>query len=78
MAIRIRKINGETVALCAAKTEAKEGDVYLDDYTHHALTVKFTVDWESEGLLINPPVDEIVKEIMLKAEHSNVNNSPTG
>ena len=70
MAIRIREIDGETVALCAAKTEPQKGDVYLNDRHHHALTVKFTVDWESEGLLHDPPVDEIVKEKMLRAEET--------
>lgn len=68
MAIRIREIDGVSVALCAAKTEPDEYDIYLDDRAHHALMVKFTVDLESEGLLDNPPVDEIVKEKMLKAE----------
>lgn len=68
MAIRIRQIENEAVALCAAKTEPEEDDIYLDDAAHHALYVKFAVDFESEGLLENPPVDEIVKEKMLKAE----------
>lgn len=69
MSIRIRKIEGETVALCASKTEAQEGDIYLDDCAHHALMTKFTVDLESEGwLLKNTPVDELVKELMLKEE----------
>lgn len=70
MSIRIRKIDGVTVALCAAKTRAAKGDIYLDDVVHHALMVKFTVDLESEGLLKNPPVDKIVKSIMLKAENA--------
>jgi len=69
MSIRIREIEGETVALCAAKTEAQEGDIYLDDNTHHALMVKFTVDLESEDWLkVGTPVDELVKELMLKEE----------
>lgn len=68
MSIRIREIDDETVALCAAKTKPEPFDIYLDDMAHHALTVKFTVDWESEGLLKNPPIDEITKEVMLKAE----------
>lgn len=45
MAIRIRIVKGYMVALCAAKTEPKEGDVYLDDSVHHALTTKFAIDW---------------------------------
>lgn len=69
MAIRIREIEDEAVALCAAKTRAKKGDIYLDDNAHHALMVKFIVDLQSEGWLKkSTPVDEIVKEKMLKAE----------
>lgn len=71
MSIRIREIEGETVALCAAKTEAKEGDTYLNDCAHHALMTKFTVDLASEGWLVkNTPIDEKVKELMLKEEIS--------
>lgn len=50
MAIRIRKVGGHVVALCAAKTEAKEGDIYLDDNAHHALSTKFACDWFDEGI----------------------------
>lgn len=51
MSIRIRKIEGKLVALCAAKSEPKEGDIYLDDNAHHALYKKFYKDFESEGLI---------------------------
>lgn len=44
MAIRIRDVDGVTVALCAARSVPKEGDVYLDDNIHYALTVKFMAD----------------------------------
>jgi len=67
MSIRIRKIESETVALCAAKTRPKKDDIYLDDNAHHALMTKFTVDLESEGWLKeNSPVDEKVKKLMLR------------
>ncbi len=52
MAIRLRKVNSILVALCAAATEPKKGDVYLDDGQHHALTCKFERDWVSEGLFM--------------------------
>lgn len=45
MAIRIRKVNGLTVALCAAETDPKDGDVYLGDSEHLALAAKFCADW---------------------------------
>lgn len=71
MSIRIREIEGETIALCAAKTEPKEGDIYLNDCAHHALMTKFTVDLEYEGWLKeNTPVDEKVKTRMLEVEKS--------
>lgn len=50
MAIRIRKVNGELVALCAAKTMVRPGDIYLDDNAHHALYEKFYDDFKSEGI----------------------------
>ncbi len=68
MAIRIREINGTTVALCAAKTRAKEGDIYLDDSAHHALSTKFGVDWFEEGFLKKDLADERVKRLMLITE----------
>jgi hypothetical protein len=69
MSIRIREVEGETVALCAAKTKTKEGDIYLNDGAHHALMTKFTADLASEGWLKkNTPIDEKVKRLMLKEE----------
>lgn len=67
MAIRIRKVDGHTIALCAACTEPKEGDLYLDDNIHHALSTKFGLDWYEEGQLDDPLVDEVLVPLM-KAE----------
>lgn len=44
MAIRLRKLDGEWVALCAVETCSREGDVYLDDGIHYALACKFARD----------------------------------
>ncbi len=68
MAIRIRTITGITVALCAAKTYAKKGDIYLDDSAHHALSTKFGVDWMEEGRLEKDLADDQVKKLMLEVE----------
>lgn len=68
MAIRIREIEGHTVALCAAQTEAKEGDIYLHDGIHHALSTKFGVDWTEEGFLDKDLADPIIKKLMLREE----------
>jgi len=70
MAIRIREIEGHTVALCAARTKAQIGDTYIDDDAHHALSTKFMVDFESEGLLVDPPIDDKIKPLMLEGENA--------
>ena len=57
MAIRIRKVKDDSktgwyyVALCAAKSEPKEGDIYLDDGMHEALSYKFEKDFKEEDRL---------------------------
>ncbi len=68
MSIRIREIEGKTVALCAAKTKAQEGDIYLNDSIHHALSTKFGVDWVTEGRFSEDLADDIIKDLMLKEE----------
>jgi hypothetical protein len=50
VSIRIRRVEGITVALCAARSVEKTGDVYLDDDQHHALAEKFRRDFTDEGL----------------------------
>jgi len=65
MAIRIRKVNGVTVALCAVETDAKRGDLYLDDGAHHALSTKFGLDFKSMGFLKESHADPALVEIML-------------
>lgn len=49
MAIRLRRVEGVLVALCAARSVEKPGDVYLDDGAHQALADKFMEDFGSEG-----------------------------
>lgn len=47
MAIRLRQVNSIWIALCAARSVPKEGDVYLDDAQHHALGCKFSSDYNA-------------------------------
>ena len=47
MSIRLRTVDGHRVALCAARCEIAEGDVYLDDADHYALAIKFRRDYQS-------------------------------
>ena len=69
MAIRIRIINKLTIALCAAKTAANKGDIYLDDATHHALSTKFGIDWVSEGFLKKDLADKDIKRLIIETEN---------
>ena len=64
MAIRIRRVDGYTIALCAAETKPKEGDLYLDDGVHHALSTKFGLDWQEEGFVEESLVDPILEKLM--------------
>jgi hypothetical protein len=72
MAIRIRRINGYDVALCAALSKEKEGDLYLHDGIHHALSTKFGLDWQSEGILANPMADLELIPIMLQEQNGKL------
>ncbi len=46
MAIRLRTINGVRVALCAAKSRPVQGDIYIDDGFHYAISQKYWRDYE--------------------------------
>lgn len=64
MAMRVREIKGKLVALCAAKTEAREGDLYLDDSVDHAIRRKLQADFIREGLV--PPIREWGIRLMIR------------
>ena len=49
MAIRLRTVEGVRIAVCAAETDPKPDDVYLDDRDHHALVAKFEQDKKTMG-----------------------------
>lgn len=51
MSIRIRLVDGIVVALCAARSMEKPGDLYLDDTAHHALAQKFARDWDMSDMI---------------------------
>jgi len=72
MAIRLRQTEVGLVALCAAKSVPKDGDIYLDDTAHHALSVKFDLDFASEGRMHGVYVG---KEEALAIEREESNNS---
>lgn len=69
MSIRIRLVDGEWIALCAARSVEKPGDVYLDDGMHHALKSKFGQDFNSEGCW--PLVEDVGENTKREAEESD-------
>ena len=52
MAIRLRKIKNQWIALCAYETNEQAKDIYIDDAQHYALACKFArehnIDWEDK------------------------------
>ena len=62
MAIRLRHVNGRLIAICAARSVEKLGDVYLDDGAHHALNNKFSEDFNSEGVFPRAVVDSELRD----------------
>ena len=65
MAIRLRKVNGIWIALCAAESSPQKDDLYLDDRQHHALTEKFSRDFNRMfdcGIHEDPWFDELLSQ----------------
>lgn len=75
MAIRLRQIDGCWIAICAARSVEKLGDVYLDDGQHHALTVKFEADFAEEGLMRQVSAGEPELALMQAEESNNANRT---
>lgn len=71
MAIRIREIEGHFIAICAAQNEEKEGDIYLHDGIHHALTTKLGIDFKSEGFMNDSMADPVIKKLLKKYNLKN-------
>lgn len=71
MSIRIRVVDGVTVALCAARSMAKDGDVYLDDAQHQALTAKFDADFAEMGLMTATDFNDGSAAIRAREESNN-------
>jgi hypothetical protein len=65
MAIRLRIVDEKWIAVCAACTVEKEGDVYLDDGQHGALADKFSRDFNDMfgGDLPHDPSCAILAEL---------------
>ena len=72
MAIRIRKVGKETIAICAAISTPITGDIYLDDAAHHALSTKFALDWESEGIPTGSYADKKLVPLMLENQQGQL------
>ena len=46
MAMRLRTVNEVRVALCAAKSRPVQGDIYIDDGFHYAISQKYWRDYD--------------------------------
>ncbi len=71
MAIRLRVVDGETVALCAAQTVSVEGDVYLDDNMHYALMLKFAGDFHESGVCPDIGISEARNRRLVKSQEDS-------
>lgn len=69
MAIRLRKVDGVLIAICAARSVEKPGDIYLDDEAHHALGNKFSRDYYEMYAYPLPYRNEDID--LVKREESN-------
>lgn len=68
MAIRLRRTDDAgLIAICAARSVEKEGDIYLDDGAHMALAYKFWQDYPE--VQIRPPA-----EVVAATEREESNN----
>jgi len=77
MAIRVREVDGQLIAFCAALTPEREGDIYLHDGIDHALRNKFRLDYESEGLIPDANVYDEVRKIY-EREHAQQDSAGEG
>ena len=57
MSIRIRVVDGVTVALCGYESDPLPDDIYLDDGAHYALAAKFCRDWQGIVLDWQYPIE---------------------
>lgn len=71
MAIRLRVVDGVPIAVCAARSMPQEADIYLDDGWHHALAVKFDLDYQQV------PIHEDSDEARLMAQEESNNPNRT-
>ena len=66
MSIRVRRMDdGCLVALCAAKSDEKEGDIYLDDEVHYALSQKFWRDYEQVDIVDEGDIERALSQKMI-------------
>lgn len=69
MAIRLRIVDGILIAICAAMSIEKEGDIYIDDGQHYALATKFMEDWKEDLNKLSGGDPVLVK--LMEQEQSN-------
>jgi len=62
VAIRLRIVDGVAVALCAAKSHPKPGDIYLDDDLHYALSQKYWRDYDEIQIVDEEDIERAARE----------------
>lgn len=62
MSIRLRRVDGTLIAICAARSVEKEGDVYLDDEMHMALSRKYWQDYPELGVSVEPHIAALTEQ----------------
>ena len=78
MSIRLRIVNGRYLALCAARSVEKLGDIYLDDNWHSALAEKFSRDWDDlfqKGGVYTTQFEDGTVDLIEQEESNNSNRS---
>ena len=68
MSIRLRTVNGVRIAICAARSVEKPGDLYLDDGDHRAVMDKCARDYAEMGI---PPRGDPDISPLVEQEESN-------
>ena len=71
MAIRLREVNGEPMALCAAYSKEKTEDIYINDSWHYALVQKFWRDSPECGINDTEHNTLVRKDIQLLCANCN-------
>jgi hypothetical protein len=75
MSIRLRRVGSTLIAICAARSVPKPGDIYLDDEAHRALSIKYDLDFAGERGIEPWMANEPHVPLMEQEESNNANRT---